>query len=120
VACLGGHRRDTEALTRLGGDVGGIAQALQHVADGRFGLGIQGGAGGGDVLADLVQDLAAAVGGQALQLGLEVGEVAVDQRVDGGGHEPSPCLSRRSTALVKRSHSAVNSSSAWWPAGVRS
>jgi hypothetical protein len=76
------------------------------------------GVGGGDVLADLVEDLPAAVGGQAPQLGLQVSEIAVDQGVDGGGHGSSPCLSTRSTAVVKRSHSAVNSSSASWPARV--
>ena len=58
---LGG---DPEALAGLGGDVGRVAEALQHSADGGFGLGVQSGPGGGDVLGDLVQDLAPAVGGQ--------------------------------------------------------
>jgi hypothetical protein len=63
-------------------------------------------AGLGDVLADLVQELAAAVGGQVPQFGLEVGEVAVDEDVDLGSHGPSPWASRWSTAVVKRSHSS--------------
>jgi len=52
--------------------------ALQHAADSDLALGVQGGASG-DVLADLVQDLPAAVGGQLPEFGLEVLEVAVDQ-----------------------------------------
>jgi hypothetical protein len=88
-----------------------VAEALEHGADAGFGLGVEGGAGGADVLADLVQDLPPAVGGQVPQRGLQVLEVAVDERADLGGHGAPP-LSRRSTASVSRSHSPVNSSRA--------
>ncbi len=118
VARPGGPRLDAEALAGLGGDVGRVAEAFQHGADAGLGLGIELGPGGGDVLADLVQELLAAVGGQVVELGLQLLEVAEDQGVGFGGHGLPPCRSRRSTASVKRSHSVANRASACWPWSV--
>ena len=110
--------RDAEALAGLGGDVGRVAEALQHGADSGLGLGIELGPAGGDVLADLVEELLASVGGQVTEGCLQVLEVAEDQGVGLGGHELPPCCSRRSTAPVKRSHSVVKRASACWPCAV--
>ena len=118
VAGRVGRRRDAGALAGLGGDVGRVAEAFQQGADAGLGLGIELGPGGGDVLADLVQELLAAVGGQVVELGLQLLEVAEDQGVGFGGHGLPPCRSRRSTASVKRSHSVVNRASACWPWAV--
>ena len=114
----GGPRLDAGAFAGLGGDVGRVAEAFQQGADAGLGLGIELGPGGGDVLADLVQELLAAVGGQVVELGLQLLEVAEDQGVGFGGHGLPPCRSRRSTASVKRSHSVANRASACWPWAV--
>jgi hypothetical protein len=64
VAGRTGGALDAEALAGLGGDVGRVAEAFQHGADTGLGLGGERGPGGGDVLADLVEQLLAAVGRQ--------------------------------------------------------
>ena len=110
--------RDAEALAGLGGDVGRVAEALQHGADSGLGLGVELGPAGGDVLADLVEELLASVGGQVTEGCLQVLEVAEDQGVGLGGHQLPPCCSRRSTAPVKRSHSVAKRASACWPCAV--
>ena len=66
--------------------LGRVAEAFQHGADAGPGLGVERGPGGGDVLADLVEQLLAAAGRQVAELGLQVLEVAEDQGVDLGGH----------------------------------
>jgi hypothetical protein len=99
----GWRGRGAEPLAGLGGDGGRVAQALQDRADGRLGLDAEGGPRGADVLADLVQELAPAVGGQVPQLGLQVPEVAVDEAVGAVGYGlstilvQSSCLSRNSS-----------------------
>src|SRR4029453_18149912 len=59
----------------LGGNVGRVAEAFQHGADTGLGLGGERGPGGGDVLADLVEQLLAAVGRQVAGLALQVLEM---------------------------------------------
>ena len=87
---------DAEALAGLGGDLGRVAEAFQHGADAGLGLGVEGGPGGGDVLADPSSRLLAAVARQVVELALQLLEIAMDQGVSLGGHWLPPCRSGRS------------------------
>jgi hypothetical protein len=74
-------RRLRGRATRLGGDVGRVAEAVEEVPHVRLALVPETGTGLGDVIGDLLNELATASRRKARQLLLEPVEVVVDQLV---------------------------------------
>ncbi len=65
---------------RLGGDdVGGRSEPVEDVADGALGGGAGVAQGVRDVLADLLDQFGAAVGGEEGACGVEAGQVVLDE-----------------------------------------
>ena len=76
----------TGVTARLGRDVSRIAHAVEQVADLGFVLGLEPRSRLGDVLGDLLDELAPARRGEVGQLTLEAIEVVLDQLVSRSAH----------------------------------
>src|SRR5439155_517667 len=100
-----------------GGNVSGVAKALEKVQEGGIGLVRQAAALLRNVAANLVDDLVAAVRGKVGQLSLEPLQIFAHQlRGMGCGHHClAPFRKMLSTESRNLNHSSRNSATAFWP-----